>query len=146
SVASNDRVDAIFYDRRLDPSNRFNNVYYTYSTDRGAHWSPNRKLSVWYSDPNLGPQYTVVSAKGLFDIGSRLALGSSTSRVLAAWTDPRNEQRGAGAQDIFGTAIRFSAASPLIRVLGLAGIVAGLAGLLLAARVARRGHNAEQGE
>jgi hypothetical protein len=143
SVASNGRIDAIFYDRRSDPNNRFNNVYYTYSTDRGADWSPNRKLNVWFSDPTLGPQYTVISAKGLFDIGSRLALVSSPSRVLAAWTDTRNEQRGAGAQDIFGTEVRFLASSPLIRVVGLAGIAAGLLGLILAACMLHRGRSPE---
>lgn len=143
SIATNGRIDAIFYDRRSGQRNRYNDVYYTYSTDRGAHWSRNRKLTVWFSDPDLGPRYTVISAKGLFDIGSGLALASSPSRVLAAWTDTRNQQRGNGAQDIFATEVRLAAASPLIRVAGLAGIAAGLAGLVLAAlTLRRRGHEA----
>ena len=122
SVASNGRVDAIFYDRRSDPNNHYNDVYYTYSTDQGAHWSRNRKLTVWFSDPDLGPQYTVVSAKGMFDIGSRLALVSSPSRALAAWTDTRNEQRGKGAQDIFATEVRFPGASSPAASAGAAGL------------------------
>lgn len=143
SVATDGRIDAIFYDRRSGPGNRYNDVYYTYSTDRGAHWSRNRKLTVWFSDPDLGPRYTVPSAKGLFDIGSGLALASSPSRVLAAWTDTRNEQRGNGAQDIFGTEVRFAAVSPRIRIAGLAGIVVGLAGLLFAALTLRRRRSQE---
>jgi hypothetical protein len=34
--------------------------------------SINNRLTVWFSDPDLGPRYTVTSAKGLFDIGTGL--------------------------------------------------------------------------
>lgn len=135
SVASDGRIDAIFYDRRSDPFNRFNDVYYTYSTDRGLHWSPNVKLTVWFSDPSLGPQYTVPSAEGLFDIGSRLALVSTPSKVLAAWTDTRDEQKGQGAQDIFGTEILFPSRplwETVANLLALALVVIGVGGLAIA--------------
>ena len=132
AVASTGRVDAVFYDRRSDPFNAYNDVYYTYSNDQGRHWSRNVKLTIWSSNPSYGPRYTVVSAKGLVEIGARLALASTPSKVLAAWTDTRNEQRGNGAQDIFGTAITFRSSAALRNALQwFAMAFAGLGVLLL---------------
>ncbi len=111
SVAPNGRLDVIFYDRRNNVENRGNDVYYTFSNDRGATFAPNRKLTALDSDSMVGPKYAVPSAMGMVDFGSRLGLVSTNARVLAAWTDTRFTARGNPAQDIFGTEIDFGAGS-----------------------------------
>lgn len=108
AVAPNGRLDAIFYDRRNDPQNIKNDVFYTYSTDAGAHFAPNIRLTSASSDSRSGQRYLVPSAKGLVEFGARLALVSEPTRALAAWTDTRNANT-APFQDIFATEIRFPA-------------------------------------
>ncbi len=100
SLAPNGRLDAIFYDRRNDPQNLRNDVFYTYSTDAGAHFSPNVRLTTTSSDSRSGPRYPIPSASGLMEFGLRLGLLSRDSGALAAWTDTRNSL-AAPIQDIF---------------------------------------------
>jgi len=90
SVAPSGRIDAIFYDRRADPKNKRNHVYYTYSTDEGRHFAENVRVSSASSDSKSGQRYTVPSAKGLVEFGGRVGLLSRDSGALAAWTDTRN--------------------------------------------------------
>src|SRR5262249_42310091 len=73
-ASPNGRIDAVFEDRRDDPNNVSNNVYYTYSTDAGASWSANLRLSSAGSDTTIGARYPIVSAQGLVDFGSHPAL------------------------------------------------------------------------
>lgn len=104
SVAPTGRLDAVFYDRRWDPDNRDNNVVYAYSSD-GRSFSPNLRLTADGSDTQIGQQYTVPSAAGLVEFGSRLGLASDGERVLAAWADTRNSSVGTAAQDVFSTVV-----------------------------------------
>lgn len=104
SVAPSGRLDAVFYDRRWDPDNRDNHVVYAYSTD-GRRFSRNLRLTADGSDTKIGQQYTVPSAAGMVEFGSRLGLVSDRSRVLAAWTDTRNSSVGTSAQDVFSTVV-----------------------------------------
>lgn len=106
AVAANGRLDAIFYDRRNDPKNIKNDVYYTYSTDAGAHFAPNIKLTSASSDTRSGQRYLVPSAEGLVEFGARLALVSEPTRALAAWTDTRNAN-APPFQDVFATEVHF---------------------------------------
>jgi len=103
SVGDGDRIDVAFYDRRGNRENRGNDVFFTYSTDHAASFAPNVKLTSLDSDSKIGPRYDVPSAAGLNELGSRIALLSDRSRVLAAWTDTRNTGRAFPAQDIFAT-------------------------------------------
>lgn len=107
AASTNGRLDAIFYDRRGNVENRGNDVFYTYSTDGAAKFSPNQKLTSVDFDSRIGPRYAVPSAVGMFDFGSRMALVAERDRTLAAWTDTRNTGRAPPAQDIFGTEIVF---------------------------------------
>lgn len=111
SVAPNGRVDAIFYDRRLNPANLDNDVFYTWSSDHGARWAPNVRITSTSFDSQTGPRYAVTSARGLFEIGSRIALVSQSDHALAAWTDTRNDVHGGSGQDIFATEVVFSSSS-----------------------------------
>jgi len=106
SVAPRGRLDAIFYDRRRDRKNRFNDVYYTFSNDQGASFAENMRLTTEASDSRIGQRYVGPSAKGLREFGSRIALLSQNSRALAAWTDTRNTTLGP-QQDIFASAVAF---------------------------------------
>lgn len=104
AVAPDGRVDAIFYDRRNNPQNIRNDVYYTFSRDGGQSFFPNLKLTSASSDSRSGQRYLVPSAKGLVDFGARLALLSENDRALAAWTDTRNAAISP-YQDIFSTEV-----------------------------------------
>lgn len=106
AASSNGRIDAVFYDRRLDPSNRLNDVTATFSTDGGATFVPNVRLTSERSNSRLGPQYGVTSAEGQVEFGSRLGLLSTHAGLLAAWTDTRNGDHGKSTQDIFSRYMR----------------------------------------
>jgi len=110
-VAPGGRVDAVFLDRRDDPGNVRNHTYYTYSTDAGGDFAPNIRLTSTSSSSDHGQRYSLPSAEGLKDFGSRLGLLSRDSRALAAWTDTRNafgERIFATAtQDVYTTAVVF---------------------------------------
>ncbi len=105
AVSPEGRVDAIFYDRRDDPANLKNDVYYTYSTDGGLHFAPNLKVTSEPSDSRIGQRYLIASAEGLNDFGSRLGLLSGRSSAVAAWADTRNSRLGTPIQAIFSTEI-----------------------------------------
>lgn len=102
-LAPNGRLDAVFYDRRLDPGNRTSDVFFTSTEDGGQIFTPNIRLTRESSNTQLGPQYAPVSAEGLVEFGSRLGLLATEDRSVAAWTDTRNGAMGSWAQDIFAT-------------------------------------------
>jgi hypothetical protein len=88
-VAPGGRVDIIFNDRRDDPGNERNHVYYSWSSDGGNTFAPNRRLTSESSHTRVGVQYVGPAAVGLVEFGSRLGLESTDDRVVAAWTDTR---------------------------------------------------------
>lgn len=106
SAAPGGRLDAVFYDRRDDPLNVRNDVYYTYSEDGGTTFRGAVKVTSMPSDSRIGTTYAIPSAEGLVEFGSRLALASGGDNVLAAWTDTRNNLDTI-QQDIFATTIEF---------------------------------------
>lgn len=106
SVAPGGRLDAVFLDRRNDETNLRNDVYYTYSTDRGGAFAPNVKITSDSSDTRIGQEYEVRSAAGLVEFGSRLGLLSTNGSVLAAWPDTRYSALGTRQQDIMAAQIR----------------------------------------
>lgn len=89
SVAPNGRVDVIFYDRRNDPANVHNDVYYTSSADGGRTFSSNIKLNRLSSNPRSGIRYLLAYAGTRVEFGVRLAITSWDDAALAAWTDSR---------------------------------------------------------
>lgn len=105
SVAPSGRLDAVFYDRRSNVENRGNDVSYTFSTDGGRSFSRNLRINSLTFDSFIGPRYLVPSAKGLREFGSRMALASQDTGVVAAWTDTRGTFLGGKAQDIFSARV-----------------------------------------
>jgi hypothetical protein len=140
-LAPDGRLDAVFYDRRNDPDNVLNQVFYTYSTDGAATFTRNRLLTTDPSTTRVGQRYTNASAQGLVEFGSRMGLLSTDGDAVAAWTDTRNSRSGT-SQVLFSSAVTFPEGSDPVwaRVAGVGLLVAGLVLLVLAARpgLARR--------
>ena len=88
AVAPDGRVDVVFYDRRNDPADVSNDVFYTSSTDGGRTWAANVRLTSKPSRPN-GPTY-IGTPSGLMEYGSRLGLLATNRAAVAAWTDTRD--------------------------------------------------------
>lgn len=133
SVAPSGRIDAIFYDRRGDTDNIGTNVFYTWSTNSGQTFSRNVRLNETTFSSLVGPRYTVPSARGLIEFGSRLALTSTDAEVLVAWTDTSNTRAGIKAQDIAADEIDLPAANGSATALHWVGVSLIAAGLLGAA-------------
>lgn len=144
SVASNGRLDAIFYDRRIDPQNIRNDVYYTFSVDGGRRFTRNVKLTQESSDSRIGQQYLTVSAQGQYEFGSRLGLLSQPSGAIAVWSDTRHSlppPRSPG-QDLFAAQVRLSATTGLLfggRLVGFTLLFVGGCLLLIASFRLRSG-------
>lgn len=104
-VAPNGRVDAVFFDRRDDPDNLRQHLYYAASTDRGESFGPNVRLTRFASSSRAGAQYAVPSAEGKVEFGLGLALVSENDGALAAWPDTRHAQPGTAQQDVLTTRV-----------------------------------------
>lgn len=105
SASPGGRIDAIFLDRRDDPENLRNHVYFTFSDDGGATFAANTRLTQDSSDSRIGQEYVNAAAKDKVELGSRLALLSERSRVLAAWPDTRNSRFFTRGQDLFAATV-----------------------------------------
>lgn len=139
AVAPGGRIDAVFLDRRNDPQDLMNEVFYTYSTDGGVSFMANVLLTQKPSDSQIGQEYVNVSAQGQVEFGSRLALLSTNARALAAWPDTRNSIPITTGQDIFATAVTFpelGGTSLAVRLLGAVLLAGGV--LVLAVLAIRR--------
>lgn len=153
AVASSGRVDVVWYDWRddptydetaEDPSNAFQDVYYSYSTDGGQTWAPNERVSDRSIDRRVGP-YDIGGIRG------PLAVAALDTGAYVAWDETRAATEVDQNQDIYFARVRFdepnaffsSAAGsdrPLVRFGAIGGGVLGAVGLilLLIARVAGR--------
>lgn len=136
SISPEGRVDAIFLDRRNDPKNFLNDVFYTYSADGGRHFSSNLQLTSDSFESRIGQQYANQSALGLVEFGSRISVLSEVERAVAAWTDTRNSGRFlTTAQDIFATRVDLSTpeADAVRRRWGGSLLVLGIVGIAVCA-------------
>lgn len=127
SVASTGRVDAIFFDRRRDPTNVAADVSYTYSLDGGRTFAHDLRLTDVASSSRIGQQYAGPSAQGQYEFGSRLGLWSGPTGALAAWPDTRNSLPDTTSQDIFTARVHVPRATRALWAL-VVGIVLALAG------------------
>lgn len=124
------RLDAVFYDRRDDPNDELNAVYYTHSGEGEDHFSPNVKLTSATSFSGIGQQYANDSAEGLVEFGNRMALLSRDEKVVAAWADTRNSRVGTRAQDVFSTVLDLPPSSGDRDSLKLIGVLVMTAGMV----------------
>ncbi len=90
-TVSSGRLSMDWYDRRLDPSNHLMDVFYAQSTDGGATFTPNVRVTGVSSDPD-----------GLSFIGDYIGIASNATVVYPIWTDLRNvNPTSPGDEDIF---------------------------------------------
>jgi hypothetical protein len=108
SVAPNGRIDIAWYDGRLNPGplaqrteTGLNDVFYTYSTDGGATFAPNIKVSDRSADRSIG-----VWANNI-DQRLNVAVTSSDGAAYVAWQDTRNNNRDFQPEDVYTASVRF---------------------------------------
>lgn len=101
SVSPDGRVDLAWYDWRDDPyytpddsGGALQEVYYTFSTDGGATWAPNVKVTDRAIDRRIGP-YALGAVRG------PLGVASVEEGAFVAWDDTRNGDEETQAQDIY---------------------------------------------
>lgn len=100
SIGPDGLLHVIFYDRRNDSEDILQDVYYAHATGDGS-FIPNVRVTSHASSSRIGQQYVHPSAAGQFELGSRLSLLASPSKVLAAWPDTRNSRMGTTGQSLF---------------------------------------------
>ncbi|CAN5571037.1 hypothetical protein BH20ACT19_BH20ACT19_11400 [soil metagenome] len=147
AVAPNGRLDVLYYDRRRDPGNAFNEVSMQSSVDGGESFTDHLRVSKRRFDSRIG----FGAERDLPDLGSRLGLVSADAAALAVWTDTRAGTETSLKQDLAAGLVRFSAparlSGPLESALRYGGISLALLGLALLASLAvtRRGRRRSGG-
>jgi hypothetical protein len=108
SIAPNGRVDVAWYDGRLSPSSPppagedetgFQDVFYTSSSDQGATFGPNLRITDRSIDRSIG-----VYSNGI-DSKTNLGIASTNEEVYLAWQDSRNADRELQPEDIYAAAL-----------------------------------------
>lgn len=94
-------VAVVFYDRRDDPSGIFVNAYLARSTDGGASFAENIKVSSASSDPRIQANVLPPNANPI-GFGDYIALQALNGKALMFWADTRR-----GRQEIFFGKIDF---------------------------------------
>ncbi|HET9051474.1 MAG TPA: sialidase family protein [Candidatus Dormibacteraeota bacterium] len=139
AVSPNGRLDVAWQDARNDDGHLLTDVYYTYSTDGGATWAPNLRVSDASSNRHYG-QFANYS-----DVRGPVGVASDNYGAYIAWDDTRNATDANPAQDVYFAAVQ-QAALPVssgyttLRIVGaIVGglLVTGLA-LVVAALIIRR--------
>ncbi|MFN2388235.1 MAG: sialidase family protein [Actinomycetota bacterium] len=104
AVAPDGRVDVVYYDRRADIGDLFNEVSLQYSVDEGASFTRSLRVSDLRFDSRVG----FGSERGMPDLGSRLGLVSTDTASLAAWSDTRAGTEITNKQDLVRALVAFS--------------------------------------
>jgi hypothetical protein len=111
SVAPNGRVDIAWYDFRNSPvpereeaggnGGGANDVYYSYSTNRGRAFAPNIRVNDRLIDRTIGLWSNNVHSH------TNMAVASTDEAAYVAWQDTRNGNREFQSEDIYFAAVRF---------------------------------------
>jgi hypothetical protein len=116
-VAPDGSIIVVFLDRRLDPNNLYMDCYMTTSTDGGATWSPNERITTVSSDPTAGSTLedltqdvdsSLIFANRAGLLGEYIGVtASSITDIHPIWTDTRlgNQDVFVGVADTAGTYI-----------------------------------------
>jgi hypothetical protein len=100
-VAPDGRVDVAYYDRRSDPNDVMTDVSLASSTDRGASFPTQVRVTDRRFSSRVGPE----GPGGEADLGTRIGLVSVEDRALAVWTDTRNGSVASARQDIYAAVV-----------------------------------------
>ena len=128
SIAPNGRIDVAWYDYRNDNGNQFVDTYYTYSTDGGATWAKNIRVSSVSSDRHYG------FFAGFAGVRGPIGITSSNDAAYVAWEDTRNATPASPEVDTYFAAVQHAP----VATTGAAAlaIVASVAGGLITAALA----------
>ncbi|MFY9609990.1 MAG: sialidase family protein [Blastocatellia bacterium] len=85
-------VNVVFYDRRNDPANQLVNVYNARSTDGGASFSDNTRVSGASSNPQVQAR-VLGSSSAAIGIGDYIAATAARGKTHMMWTDTRNDKQ-----------------------------------------------------
>lgn len=99
-------VEVGFYDRRDDPNDLRNNMYLARSTDGGATFGENTRVSAVSSDPRIQSQVGGVFGS-LIGLGDYLGMVATRGKAHMFWADTRR-----GKQDVYYGQIDFNQSSP----------------------------------
>jgi BNR repeat-like domain len=138
SVAPNGRVDVAFWDTRNDPGIYANDVYYTSSSDGGATWSKNVRVTDRLIDRKIG-----VYANN-YDVTSPPGVTSTNDYAIFGWDDSRNGNAVTNTQDVYVGLVQYqkivtgSSTTPKYALAAVIGLLVVGAGLLLFAFARRR--------
>ena len=152
SLSPSGRIDVAWYDFRNDPTpapdasnggfGNWSDTYMVSSTDGGATWGPNVRLSDGLANRQIG-----TFSFNLYYLVDQPAVASSDNSAVIAWTDTRNGDDNTQAQDIYSAVVTFSSTSAgyttgdliiVIVVVALAALAAGVGiTLLITSRTAR---------
>ncbi len=155
AIAPNGRIDVAWYDGRLSPAppppagedeTGFQDVFYTSSTDQGATFTPNIRITDRSIDRAIGVYSNNIDSK------TNVGITSTDDEVHFAWQDTRNADRESQPEDIYTAAIRLSGTTPGSDAYGVpwwgllgAGLLLGL-GLGIAAAWLLRRHSRRETE
>lgn len=95
SIAPNGRIDVTWFDARNDPGIRAQDVYFTSSTDNGATWAKNIRITDQLDDRKIG-----IWANG-FDVSAPPGIASTNRLTVVAWDDTRFGNQLTQTQDLF---------------------------------------------
>jgi len=85
AVGADSRLHAFWLDRRLDPNNHLFDSWYSSSTDGGATWDPDSRVSTVSQDLNIGFPPGSGNAAGDY-----WGLDTARDTVYTAWNDTRD--------------------------------------------------------
>ncbi len=116
SVAPNGRIDVAWHDFRNDPfgprqigaffrGERYWDVYTSSSTDSGASWRPNTRVTETFVDGGQGATFNNKDVRG------PMGIASSDNAVNITWADSRASAQDGGAEDAYFSRLRFADAA-----------------------------------
>lgn len=124
AVAPDGRIDVAWWDTRNDPGIAANDVYYSSSSDGGATWSEDVRVTDRVIDRRIG-----VFA-GNYDVAGPPGIASTNQYAVLGWDDTRHGDVVTNTQDIYVGMVQYRAiatgGSTLLKY-----ILAAVVGLLL---------------
>jgi hypothetical protein len=104
--SSNGNVEIAFYDRRDDPGTVLMNMYLARSTDGGANFGDNFRVSTASSDPRV-QSGVIGSNTSSIGIGDYISMVVGRGRTHILWTDTRH-----GKQEVLYGQLNFGSSPP----------------------------------
>lgn len=116
-IAPNGRIDVAWYDFRNDSFTggsgedaadaRYWDVYASSSTDGGASWSPNVRVTETVVDGSEGVTFANSDTRG------PMGIASADQATYVAWSDSRPTGSVGSAEDVYFSRLRYAEVSPL---------------------------------